>query len=134
LAAIALREFYPEIIEPFIEKKLSEARANCATALARYSLVDSAENGEYRPYYQCGIIIHSLIDKKTRELSQGKYSIFSVWNDFKKQDGSTGKKGAEGFWSATEKYIPHDMLQSLQQLTRDDLETPENYIEQLELQ
>ena len=133
LAAIALREFYPDIIEPFIEKKLNEARTKCANALARFSLVDAAKNGAYRAYYQCGMIIHSLVDKKARELSQGKYSIFNIWSDFKEQGGSIGKTGAKGFWSAAEKYISDDLNQSLRQLTTDELANPTDYIRQLEL-
>lgn len=133
LSAIALREFHPEIIESFISKKLNQAKTDCANALAKYSLVDAAEKGNYRAYYQCGIIIHYLIDKNTRELSKGKYSVFDVWNDFKEQDKNTNKTGAEGFWFATEKYISREMLQGLRNLTTDRLAAPENYIDRLEL-
>jgi hypothetical protein len=132
LSAIALREFYPEIIEPFISKKLNQAKSDCANALTKYSLEDAARKGNYRAYYQCGIIIHSLIDKKTRELSKGKKSIFNVWNDFKEQGKNKGKTGAVGFWAVTEKYISSDMLQGLRNLTTDKLADPENHINRLE--
>lgn len=132
LSAIALREFYPEIIESFISKKLNQAKTGCVNALTKYSLVDAAKKGNYRAYYQCGIIIHSLIDKNTRELSKGKHSIFDVWNNFKEQGRNADKTGAEGFWSATEKYISREMLQGLRNLTTDKLAAPENYIDRLE--
>tara|TARA_R100001244_G_scaffold131518_1_gene104834 strand:+ start:888 stop:1283 length:396 start_codon:yes stop_codon:yes gene_type:complete len=129
---VSLLSIYPEIIELFISKKLNQAKSDCANALTKYSLEDATRKGNYRSYYQCGIIIHSLIDKKTRELSKGKQSIFNVWNDFKEQGKNKGKTGAVGFWAVTEKYISSDMLQGLKNLTTDKLADPENHINQLE--
>ena len=132
LAALALREFSPETIEPFIENKMNEAKKGCAKALVNYPLIDAAKHGQYRAYYQCGMLIHSLIDLKARELSQGKYSIFDIWNNFKQQSLRTGTNGAKGFWLAAEPYIPSDMLKKLKRLTTDKITSPAIYIEQLE--
>ncbi|WP_218352471.1 hypothetical protein [Alteromonas lipotrueiana] len=132
LAAIALRELYPEISESFIAKKWDEAKANCIDVLISYRLADAADKGKYRPYYQCGMIIHSIIDKKTRELSQGKYTIFDVWKDFKNTNRKAGKNNAEYFWAATDKYIPSDVKQGLKQLIKDRLASPSRHIDHLE--
>jgi hypothetical protein len=132
LAALALLDLYPtKVMKRFVDDSLNDAKSRCIVALKKHALINASEHGDYRAYYQCGFVIHSLIDKKARELSDGQYSIFTVWKDFRKQAVDSGKSGSITFWQAAERYISPDLLIGLQQLVSHRLDNPEEYIERL---
>ncbi|TLU67154.1 hypothetical protein FE810_02390 [Thalassotalea litorea] len=130
LASLALGE--SDANNTFINSKLQDAKTNCASSLKKYTLKDAANNGDYRAYYNCGMVVHSVIDNAVQKSTNGRKSIFDVLKEFENQASTSKELGAVSFWKATQKYVPVESVNLLKKLTREKLTNPMEFINNLE--
>lgn len=80
-AYLALKELGAAPRE-YLAGRIFDARRLCAASLNKGPLARAGERGDFDAFYQCGLLLHLIVDAKAREQER---DLFSLWRVFEQR-------------------------------------------------
>lgn len=77
IASELLSHFFPQA-QDYVDQRLLDAKSQCQAKLTEMSLSQFANNGQYKPLYQCGLYFYHLLAKEAPVAEQ---MPFTFWRE-----------------------------------------------------